>query len=60
MYFQVHEICEILELVLNCTGSDRELIQNLWIHLGNRYREVNETNIALVYSLFKYVDPDKK
>ena len=60
MYFQVQEICDILELVLNCADSDWELIQDLWIHLANRYNEVNERNIALVYSLFKYVNPNKK
>ena len=57
---QVEEICDVLELMLNCPTGDRELIEDLWTHLTSRYQDVTESNITRVYLLLNYTDPRRR
>jgi len=53
-------LCLLIEYLSSSIKSDMDLLRNTWIHLGGRYREIDETNIAKVFHVFKNISKNQK
>ena len=55
--FSVGELCTLVRIFSASARGDAGVTSNIWIHLGSRYREIDESNIAEVYRVMRYVVP---
>lgn len=46
--FTIEELCSLSRLLHASGRGDRDLINSIWVHIGNHYRDVREETVALV------------
>ncbi|KAL5009897.1 hypothetical protein ScPMuIL_012202 [Solemya velum] len=46
----ISELCDLSDMFLRNGKEDSDLVQNVWIHVGNRFKDIDEKNITNVYS----------
>ena len=56
--FTIPELCSLISTLSEHIRGDVNTTRNVWIHLGSRYKEINEENIALVYGTMRNVTPE--
>lgn len=56
----IDNMCMLIDNLSASIKSDMSLLKNSWIHLGSRYREIDETNIAKVYAVFKHISRNQR
>lgn len=56
--FTISELCSLILTLSEHIRGDVNTTRNVWIHLGSRYKEINEENIALVYGTMRNVTPE--
>lgn len=59
-YFSVNQLCSLLTSLSESTHADPELIKVFWIHLGNRFGDINESNIGNVFKVLRNLPPDSR
>ena len=47
--FTISELCMLINTLYGFVDSDRELAENVWIHLGSRFIELDEVTLPDVY-----------
>jgi len=50
-------ICSLIRVLSVGARGDVAVTENVWIHLGSRYKEVDASNIADVYRIMRYITP---
>ncbi|CAH1774341.1 unnamed protein product [Owenia fusiformis] len=58
--FGITEVCSLIDTLMTHPKGDKEIADNALIHIGNRTKEIDETNIADVYKALSKVSPLKK
>ncbi|XP_041371898.1 FAST kinase domain-containing protein 3, mitochondrial-like [Gigantopelta aegis] len=46
--FSISELCALSEKLQRSSENNEDLIDHIWVHIGTRYQEIDETNIAAV------------
>ena len=54
--FSILELCHLVEQYSYPRGK-QSICDAIWIHLGSRYQDLDEANIAQVYSVLRYMSP---
>ena len=47
--FTIPELCMLIDTLYGFLESDKELAENVWIHLGSRFVELDEVTLPFVY-----------
>ena len=55
--FSIIDLCNLILHFSENIKGDVDLTQMFWIHLGSRYKEINEDNITSVYQVMRYITP---
>ncbi len=55
--FSIAELCSLIKALSENVSGDQNIANDMWIHLGTRYREVDENNMREVYSVLRYMSP---
>lgn len=58
--FAVPELCALVELLSISPQGSQDLIDNLWVHLGSRYKEIDHETVPEVYRVLEFVTPQHK
>ena len=58
--FTMSELCSLVEILSVKTNLDSLLLDNVWIHIGSRYQEIDENTIAMLYSSFNVTKSKQK
>ena len=58
--FAMPELCALLELLSVSPQGSQDLIDNLWVHLGSRYKEIDHEAVPEVYRVLEFVTPQHK
>ena len=56
----VCDLCALLDLLSVSPRGSQDLVDNLWVHLGSRYKEIDHESIPEVYRVLQYVTPQHK
>lgn len=56
--FAIGDICLLISIFSEHVRGDPNTTRNLWIHLGSRYKEFGEENIASVYRMMRNITPE--
>lgn len=48
--FEINELCGLSDTLQSSDRGDKELINTVWVFIGNHYKDVTEHNISLVLS----------
>lgn len=55
--FSVSDLCSLIRVLSVGARGDVNVTENVWIHLGSRYKEIDAINIADVYRTMRYIIP---
>lgn len=55
--FTISDLCSLIRVLSVGARGDVAVTENVWIHLGSRYKEIDAANIADVYRVMRYIIP---
>lgn len=55
--FTISDLCSLIRVLSVGARGDVSVTENVWIHLGSRYKEIDAANIADVYRVMRYIIP---
>ena len=53
--FSISELCTLITVLCEHIKGDHAIVNNMWIHLGNRFQEIDHTSISQVYKTLRNI-----
>ena len=58
--FTISELCTLITLLSESIKGDSNIVSSLWIHLGNRFLDIDHTNIRQVYATLRNIGYEQR